>query len=85
MSFSCGDGCYEGRQIYDPRSRKFLDTRVAHQVSDKPIGGANVEAMWLAPDASGYVSKGQLVVFGRGVVRQGNHGGGWLGRPAYVR
>lgn len=80
-SFSCGDGCYTGWQLYDPAKQALLEDDWARRIGDA----------WLAPDGSAFVSAGQVIRFDSGPLAatpatedDNGMGGGWLGGGTYL-
>jgi hypothetical protein len=86
VGFSCGDGCYTERQLYDPKRGLFFDPqRPAVAPSAKPLPAASLADLRVSPDGAAYVSAGKVVRFAGGVVAVGTAGGGWLGGGWRVR
>ncbi len=86
VGYSCGDGCYVQKQIYDPATREFVDP-VQKQRSKTIIAtDTGFGDVWIAPAGDAFVGGGRVGRFGGGVVQieELGEGGGWLGGGYYV-
>jgi hypothetical protein len=90
VGHQCGDACHVQKQLYDPKTREFIDAANPRRRSRKPLPDEKVETIddaWIAPGGEGFVSNGRLFSFERGLVFDGGvvSGGGWLGKQSYVQ
>jgi hypothetical protein len=78
-SYSCGDFCYTGYQLYDPQAGRFIDDEWTYAIKDA----------WVAPDGSAFISAGVVIRFDTGPLAKTPMGeleavgGGWLGGGHY--
>lgn len=81
-SFSCGDGCYTGWQLYDPGKKVLFEQPWARELSD----------VWLSPDGAALVSNGVVIRLDSGPLpgspaldgEERAMGGGWLGGGTHL-
>ena len=85
VEHSCGDACHTTWQLYDSRTKEFMDAADPKRRSRKPLTDedvTDVDDAWTAPGGEGFVVRGSLYNFERGQVgkiRASGDGGGWLG------
>ena len=93
VEHSCGDACHPSENLYDPRTRKWIDPNDPAVTSDKPIGeAAAVAQAFIARDGSAFVMDGAVYPFGKPpIIPQPpedrasiSRGGGWLGGQWFV-
>lgn len=80
-SYSCGDACHLGWQLYDAERGALIEGDWAQMISDA----------WLAPDGSAFVTGGRVFRFDGGPLAATPAtedstvvGGGWLGGGSYL-
>lgn len=93
VEHSCGDACFVAQNLYDPRTRVWLDPNQPGTTSDKPLGeAANVGQAFVARDGSAFVMEATLFAMGRPplapLIPEDSpfipRAGGWLGGGWYV-
>ncbi len=84
-SWGCGDGCYSTEQLFDPRTKRFLNLREHMATSAAPFAdGAFPLPGSVSPNGEAYISSGAIYRFDRGPIRAAlpantPRGGGWIG------
>lgn len=93
VEHSCGDACFPVENLYDPRTRKWIDPNDPAVTSDTPIGDAAAVAQaFIARDGSAFIMDGAVFPFGKPpIIPQSpedrasiSRGGGWLGGQWFV-
>jgi len=91
VEHSCGDACHTSWQLYDSRTKEFIDAADPKRRSRKPLTEEDVTTVgdgWLAPGGEGFVLRGTLYNFVHGRVAGSpktlGDGGGWLGLQWHV-
>ncbi len=85
VGYSCGDGCYTQRQIYDPAAKEFVDP-AGKKRSKTILEVDNFGDVWVSPAGDAFVGHGKVGRFAGGVVdvEESGMGGGWLGGGYHV-
>jgi len=83
----CGTACHILWQMYDPKTKQFIDFKTGRR-SAKPIYGGkpgNMNDAFFSRDGDGFVIRGDVYrIDGRKVFTGVGRGGGWLGGQRYV-
>jgi hypothetical protein len=83
----CGDACHVLWQLYDPKTKQFIDFKSGRR-SAKPIYAGkpgNMSDAFFSRDGGGFVIRGDVYrIDGRKVFTGVGRGGGWLGGQRYV-
>ena len=87
VQHDCGDACHVLWQMYDPKSKQFIDFKTGRR-SAKPIYGGkpgNMSDAFFSRDGAGFIVRGDVYrIDGRKVSTGQGRGGGWLGGQRHV-